>query len=502
MFKKFMHKRRFNHDILLGLFFLSVFFFSGCGKNVAQEIAVQDSAVDKVLVLEDRYDCPLNELFPYLNEESAKVPYAYAQILITTDVSSEEETESVQENSEDKYRQDIVKMTGVSDIFWQTFQTKEAFQEYFSVKENEESVLSEENGKYTIELIYYKYQLEEDTYALDIYDFLKEHYDEEENPIYAIVLDDVSQQDSYCFSKSAVCEMLVTENVFYGLECKNVDENKVKTENISELLMAYSTQKQGALSYTGWGMGEETLYWIDHDERISNLENPTRSFLEVKATNMMWEETGTRYMGNFSMLKEANYQVAVSENGPVLQLHFRFLNNIPEDGYVTYLYNGDCTDRDYKMTVTDLDTNELLQTQNVKMSIEVADMITFLDLDEDGYLDMQIMRPTHWNGERAVVDEFSEEVLMLWNPQENVFVMKSRKEISEIRAQNRDKDSEKKETDFVEYVVQPGDTLWCISKRFYGTGTLYPKIERENAKMLSGYRYLMPGMALRISIKN
>ena len=474
--------------------FLSVFFLFGCGKNTVRETAVVEE-----LILEDKYDCPLEELFPYLNEESAKAPYAYAQILITTDVSFEEETEAVQEDSEDKYRQDIVKMTGVSDIFWQTFRTKEAFQEYFSVKENEKHVLSEEDEKYTIELIYYKYQLEEDTYALDIYQYLKEHYDEKKNPLYAIVLDDVSQEDSYCFSKSAVCEMLVMDDIFYGLECKASNADKVKTEDIAELLMAYSTQKQGASSYTGWVMGEETLYWIDHDERISNLENPTRNFLEVKATNMMWEETGTRYMGNFSMLKEADYRVAVCENGPMLQLHFRFLNNIPEAGYVTYLYNGDCTNRDYEMTVTNLDTNELLQIQNVKMSIEVVDMITFLDLDEDGYLDMQIMRPTHWNGERAVVDEFSEEVLMLWNPQENLFAVKSRKEISEIRAQNRDKDLQKEETDFVEYVVQPGDTLWGISRRFYGTGTLYPKIERENAETLSGYRYLMPGMALQIS---
>ena len=53
--------------------------------------------------------------------------------------------------------------------------------------------------------------------------------------------------------------------------------------------------------------------------------------------------------------------------------------------------------------------------------------------------------------------------------------------------------------DFVEYVVQPGDTLWGISRRFYGTSTLYPKIEWENAETLSGYRYLIPGMALWIS---
>ena len=34
-----------------------------------------------------------------------------------------------EEDSQDKYRQDIVKMKGMADISWQTFQTEDAFHE-------------------------------------------------------------------------------------------------------------------------------------------------------------------------------------------------------------------------------------------------------------------------------------------------------------------------------------------------------------------------------------
>lgn len=35
-------------------------------------------------------------------------------------------------------------------------------------------------------------------------------------------------------------------------------------------------------------------------------------------------------------------------------------------------------------------------------------------------------------------------------------------------------------TDSVEYIVQKGDTLWAIAKKYYGNGAHYPKIVTEN----------------------
>lgn len=486
----------------LAVLFLSMMLLSGCQKSAGITGENTTDSAAEALVLEERKDCPLDELFSYLEEESAKASYAYAQILITTDALDEEEIKKFQEDSDYKYRHDIVKMKGTADISWQTFQTEEEFQEYFSMREKEDSVLSKDEESYTIELTYCKYPLAKDTHILDIYHYLKEHYDEEENQLYAATINNELPQDCYCFSQPAVWEIVVMDNIFYGLKCKATDADRIKTEDISGLLLAYSTQKQEIELCFGWVMSEETLYWIDHDERYSTLENPTRSFHEVRASDTMWEETGTRYMGNFAMLKEADYQIAVCENGPMLQLHFQFMNNIPEGGYVTYLYNGDCTNRNYEMTVTNLDTDKLMQSQTVKMSIEMPDMITFTDLDEDGYLDMRIVQPTHWNGERAVVDEYSGEFLMFWNPRKEAFEVKSRQEGSEIRAQNRNQYLQEEETDFIEYVVQSGDTLWGISRRFYGTGTLYTKIESENAEVLYGYKYLMPKMVLKISMED
>lgn len=49
------------------------------------------------------------------------------------------------------------------------------------------------------------------------------------------------------------------------------------------------------------------------------------------------------------------------------------------------------------------------------------------------------------------------------------------------------------------YVVQSGDTLWGISRRFWGTGTEYEKILLENQDIISDVHLLMPGDVLTIS---
>lgn len=48
----------------------------------------------------------------------------------------------------------------------------------------------------------------------------------------------------------------------------------------------------------------------------------------------------------------------------------------------------------------------------------------------------------------------------------------------------------------VEYTVQPGDTLWAIAKRFYGTGHEYPRLVEANAgrQMPDGRRFTKAGV--------
>ena len=401
-----MYKRFLNICIRAALFSLGMTMLTGCRKNegMQQGDTAEGNSASEVSVLEDKQDCPLNELFDYLSEEGEGMPYAYAQVYITVIDAEEEETEEVLENSYTEFRQDIVEMEGVADVSWQTFQTADEFQEYFSVREKEESVLSGKEGEYAIEFAYFQYQLEEDTHAVDIDRFLKERYDEEDNPLYAITINEKQQQRSYCFSQSEKREMVVMDHVLYGLECKGTAD-EITGDDISGLLMAYSTQKQKVKEYSGWVMNEEELYWVDHDERIIEQENPTRVFTEVKGIDSTWE--GTVFMEYFALFKEADYQIKVEEDGPLLQLHFKFAEDIPQNGYEAYLSNGFCTDGDYEMTVRNLGTDELLQSQIVELSIEMPDMIAFVDLNEDGYLDMQIGKPTHSSGERAVMDRFA-----------------------------------------------------------------------------------------------
>ncbi|MDE7285517.1 MAG: LysM peptidoglycan-binding domain-containing protein, partial [Lachnospiraceae bacterium] len=260
------------------------------------------------------------------------------------------------------------------------------------------------------------------------------------------------------------------------------------------LISCFVTNKLSAKDLGGWGLSDEELYWIDHEEREIHLENPNRDFLEVRGIDTCW--SGQTIMENFAMLKEADYQIRLRGDAPMLQIHFSFAEEIPETGYEAYLINGFCVDEDYEMTVKNMETNELYQQQKVSLSIELPDMISFLDLNADGYLDMQIDRPVHSSGRRAVIEEYKSPYYMLWNPQEEIFEIKNDNEIAESRRQNQ-----RQEVHMTEYVVQPGDTLWGIAKKFYGTGSWYERIEKENADVLSGNKYLLPGISIRIPIQ-
>lgn len=110
-----------------------------------------------------------------------------------------------------------------------------------------------------------------------------------------------------------------------------------------------------------WGLSEEQLYWIDHDERITVLENPTRRFVEIRAIDTERTDTADNgVMPYFGMLKEAEYDVIVSDNGPTLEINFIFAKEPLQTGYETSLYNGYCMDEEYYMTVTDKESGEIL----------------------------------------------------------------------------------------------------------------------------------------------
>lgn len=48
------------------------------------------------------------------------------------------------------------------------------------------------------------------------------------------------------------------------------------------------------------------------------------------------------------------------------------------------------------------------------------------------------------------------------------------------------------------YVIQKGDTLWKIAKKFYGKGSQWPKIHEANKDAIPNPDLIHPGVELRI----
>lgn len=480
------YKNFISKIIVTGIPLVIAVTLTGC-RNSVETIGDNALMEQSVIQIEDKNDCPIRELSGYLDTVS-EVPYAYAQILIKAKLESASDSDS---DAEADFYSDYG-VDGSADISWEIFQTAEEFQEYLTSKENEESSISYTNNQdYIMELSYYRYQLEDDVHAIDINNFLQERYadeTDEDNPLYPLTLD--GNGDSYCFSQSGGKEMVVKDGFFYSWESKWISD-EIDSEFVNELLMSFCTYKMEVEEFNGWVLSDEELYWIDHDSRYTQFENPTRSFTEIKAVDENWE--GRRLMENFALFTEADYQIDLCENGSAININFSLAEEIPETGYSEYLLNGFCTDKAYDMTVTDAQTGEIIQKDQVSMSIEMPDMIDFMDLDWDGYVDMKIELPTHSSGERATINAYSKKSYMLWNPENSRFEQKNEKEVAEIIRQNQTQDAE-----LTEYVVVSGDTLWGISRRFYKTGTLYTEIEKENEEILSYYEYLMPGMRLKI----
>ena len=150
-----------------------------------------------------------------------------------------------------------------------------------------------------------------------------------------------------------------------------------------------------------------------------------------------------------------------------------------------YLLNGYCMDEPYDMTVTDMETGEILQERSVSLSIELPDTITYQDLNGDGYADMRVGRPVHSSGSKAEEEGYTPPVYMLWNQKEEQ-EEKSKRERNDPFApvhelpEWADPENYIKLTGdkMLEYEVQEGDSLWRISERFYGTGYKWMTIVR------------------------
>ena len=241
-------------------------------------------------------------------------------------------------------------------------------------------------------------------------------------------------------------------------------------------------------------LSEEQLYWIDHEERVTVLENPTRRFVEIRAIDTERAEADDGgVMPYFGMLKEADYEVLVYDKVPMIEIKFSFAEGPLETGYETPLYNGNCMVKRYNMTVLDKESGEVLQEDTVELCIDQIDMITFGDLNKDRYIDMQIDYPSHQD-ETYPTKWWDYPWYMLWNTELEIFEHKTERQVRSSLHAHINAITEERSR---EYVVQPGDCLWSISERFLGSGFYWTKLKREK-NVSDDPNYLLPGEIINI----
>ena len=465
--------------------------------------------------LEEHGSCKVQELGGYLYEHTPVSSYAGAEITIKDYEGERLDTEW---NEPSAFR-----FAGEAAVTWRFYNSLSEMEAAL----NEAAALDMDRN--ALHFLYYTFPMTEDDHALDLYQTLKRKFDTDVHPLtvwsadngklFRFIQETMKEEDgyelTYLHSRSSKVNLYVKGRTAYGLTLLNApseDDDETLEYVFEDLFQRYGDQG------SGWGLDEENLYWIDHDERLSELDNPKRRFLEVRGIDENWEYAGDEgIMSYFGLLLEADYELPLTEDGRMLSLHFSLAE---EDGKEEdtelryYLSNGFCANEPYDMTVTDMETGEVLQEREVSLSIELPDTITYPDLNGDGYADMRVGAPVHVNGEKAVEEDYKSPSYLLWNPQTEQFERKTEKEVENSRravanglTEEEQEEKTKRERrdpfapvqelpewaepdDYIklmgdemsEYEVQEGDSFWRISECMFGNGNEWTTIVRaENA---------------------
>ncbi len=417
--------------------------------------------------------CKVQELGGYLYGHVSASPYASAEIMIK---GYEGEALESDWDAPSAFR-----FAGEAEVTWR----------FYSSLAEMETALNEVSRREaegaSLRFLYYTFPMTENVHALDLYHDLKRRFDTEEHPLTVWSMDNgkllcflqetLKMEDGYELiylrHQSSKVNLYVKDRTAYGLTLLDAPSEEDET---LEYVFTDIFQSYGSLG-SGWGLDEETLYWIDHDERLTELENPKRSFLEVRGIDENWEYAGDEgVMRYFGLLVEADYELALTEGGRMLSLHFSlseeegqeedsvsdYIYDFRKDAIISaigslaesgdgasaeeketaakedaepryYLLNGFCMKEPYDMTVTDMETGETLQEQRVSLSIELPDTITYPDLNGDGYADMRVGAPVHQNGAKAEEESFTPPSYLLWDSRTEQFVRKTEKEVENSR---------------------------------------------------------------------
>lgn len=458
---------------------------------------------------EEHDSCVVQELRSYLYGHLSIVPYAGAEITIKNYKGERLETEWDEPAA--------FRLAGEADVTWHFYNSLPEMETALN-----EAARQETDGN-ALYFLYYTFPLTEDDHVLDLYRTLQRKFDTEEHPLSAWSIDDgkllqfiqetMDEIDGYELSclqnRNSKVNLYVKDRTAYGMTLLNTPAEDDKTLDYVFDDVFQCLGDEGG----GWGMHEENLYWVDHEERMTELEDPKRSFWEVRGIDENWESSNEEeVMRYFGLLVEADYELPLSEDGRMLSLHFSLAEEEgEEDTEPRYdLRNGLCMSEPYDMTVTDMETGKVLQECRIPLCIELPDTITYPDLNEDGYADMRVGEPVHFKGAKAAEEDYWHPSYLLWNPQLEQFESKTRKEVENSRQavanglteEEQEEKARLERKDFfapiqelpegaepgdyikltgdelLEYEVREGDSLWRISERFYGIGYKWPAIVR------------------------
>ena len=357
--------------VLTGILMISMLLLAGCGKT--KETETDDLQIG---------------LPAYLMTTHPDEPYACAEIFVKG-----------LENE----------MGGTASISWKIFETAQELQEY---------VVHREEAGEQAEWTYYQCRLQEDFHALDLYHALG-RYDKTANPICAVTC---AKGVFYRFSQQLERELIVRDDRIYGLVFGGSASKRMTSDAVQRILNAFvqEPQKWETDHLAGQILDEEDLYWLDHEERKTTLQDPERTFTEMRAVDADWESTNVKTR-RFGMLSKAEYEIAFPGKDAGLGISFHYAGRLPETGYETYLADGVCMDEIYVMRVTDLRTGKLIQLADVRLCIDTIDTVSFADRNGDGFPDLRIERPVHCRDSVQDGKNLENAYYILWDPDKGRF---------------------------------------------------------------------------------
>lgn len=397
---------------------------------------------------------------------------------------------------------------GVSqaEVFLEFCEDRESLVNTFQRKKKDRSVKGEEEDGLCWSFV--KLRLDEEIYGLDIYRYLQEHLSEEGylyeawslnvGNTYAIEQENVKllEDESLLMAKR---EAIIKDRDLYVLSCEDGGEDN--PERVSgqlhkfEMWIAPESARYGC----GISMDEEQLYWSDHTQRLTSLDNPQRSFKEVRALDLTYSD---KISGYFPLMSEAKYQIRLARELPEMEISFRFMGEVPSDGYKTHLFGGMSMDGIYRMEIRNAQSKELIQEAELDLCMEKTDTVSFRDLDGDGYLEMRVVYHTHGSGYGEIVPHH--ERYWAWDPQEEELVPLKKTDLQARRSECGIADLEEENKTETEkksaaVKVQRGDCLWRLARKYYGDGERWRELyERNRAVIGNDPSLILEGTELEV----